>query len=122
VPDWSPRRNASNFSWLSLTPNLSSRKKTHSRLAGEGEFGTENAYPDAHHLISRSVAANSEVWTCNFSPPKKESGSCGSGGTFESRGEEMTEMDGLEPGDTRRPGGFLRTQTSSSDRVRPCEG
>ena len=55
----------------------------------------ESSYPDTYHFMSKSVAGISDVWTCNFSPPRNESGICGSGGIFESRTEEMTEMGGL---------------------------
>jgi len=115
VPDWSPRMNASSFSWVSLSPNLTRRKKNHNRLAGKGDIVTDNSYSDTHHFISRSVAAISEVWTWNLSPPRNESGMYGSGGIPESGKQEMTEMGRLESGETCCPAGFLQTRTSPSD-------
>ena len=66
--------------------------------------------------MSRSEAAISEGWTCNLSSPKNESGTRGSGGIFENRGDEMTEI-GVSR-ETRRPDEYLRTLTRPDKR--PC--
>ena len=77
-----------------------------------------DSYSNTHDPMSRSVAAISEVWTCNRSPPRNESGIRSSGGILESNGDDITEIDGLESRETRRLDEFLRRWTSSDER--PC--
>ena len=77
-----------------------------------------DSYSNTHDPMSRSVAAISDGCTCNLSSPRNESGIRGSGGIFENRGDEMTDIGGLESGETRRPDEFLRTLTRPDER--PC--
>ena len=77
-----------------------------------------DSYTSTHDPMSRSVAAISDVWTCNLSPPRNESGIRGSGGILERKGDDMTEMEGLKSWEARRPDEFLRMWTSPDER--PC--
>ena len=65
--------------------------------------------PSTHHFISRSVVAASEI--CKFSSPRKDSGIRSSGGIFENRKEEITEIGKLVSSE-RCSDGVLRTGTS----------
>jgi len=73
---------------------------------------------NTHDFISRSVASISEFWICNFSGPRNKSGIRGSGGIVGGRKDERMETAGFEPPrKTRRPGEFLRTETSPDERL-----
>ena len=96
---------------------MSSRSRSHSRLIPKGEFAAHELLFNTHDPMSRSVAAISEGWTCSLSSPRNDSGTRGSGGILENKGDEMTEIGGLESGEVRRPDEILRTLMRLNERL-----
>jgi len=77
---------------------------------------TESIYSETYHFKSRSVAAISEVWTCNLSPPRNESGMYGSGGIFKNGKDEMKKTGGFESGEACRSDESPGMGTSPNER------
>ena len=75
-----------------------------------------DSYSNTHDPMSRSVASISEIWICNFSTPRNESGIHGSGGIIGGK-KEMVWIGGLVSGEIHCSGEFefLWTRTSPDE-------